>query len=164
MIAFGTLPDQSSCQDDPKVGMEALYLNGLLAVIYCEILISKMREIKYSKLAIIGSVAGDRGRKSNYFYGAAKSMIDTFVRGAQHRLKFSSSPLKLIIIKPGPTISPMTESLETSLNLADPKVVARQIVKGIDKNKSVIYAPAKWRLIMMVLKKIPSFIFNKIDL
>ena len=164
LISFGNLPDQTGCQNNIIAAENALHLNGVLSVIYSEMLIKKMQNIKYSQLAVIGSVAGDRGRKSNYFYGAAKSMLATFVEGAQHRLKFCGSPLKLSIIKPGPTITPMTESLDLSIGLADPKEVAMNIVRGLSKKKPIIYAPSKWKLIMLIIRNLPSFIFNRLDL
>jgi len=162
LIAFGTLPEQSICQHDFDLAQKSLIINGVLPIIFCEIFISKMKDLKPASLAIIGSVAGDRGRKSNYFYGAAKSMIDTYIQGARHRL--SKSPIHLCIVKPGPTATPMTEGMEGNLQLADPKNVALDIVKGIRNKKSVIYTPSRWRVMMMVVRNLPEFIFNKLNI
>ena len=162
LIAFGTLPNQSICQENLNFAKDSLILNGIMPILYSEIFLSKMNISAPSTLAIIGSVAGDRGRKSNYFYGSAKSMIDTYVEGARHRL--ANSPLHLCIIKPGPTKTPMTESLDVNLRLADPKIVALDIVKGIQKKKSVIYTPLKWRIIMTIIRNLPEFIFHKLNI
>ena len=162
LIAFGTLPDQSICQKDFELAQNSLIINGVLPIIFCEIFISKMKDVKSASLSIIGSVAGDRGRKSNYFYGAAKGMIDTYVQGARHRL--SKSALHLCIIKPGPTESPMTEGMDNGLQLAKPASVAMDIVKGIKDRKAIIYTPTKWKLIMMIIRNLPEFIFKKLNI
>ena len=137
-------------------------INGILPIILCEIFISKMQDLSSGSIAVIGSVAGDRGRKSNYFYGAAKSMIDTYIQGARHRL--SGTSLNISIVKPGPTATPMTEGLGLNLSFADPNIVAHDIVNGIKKKQAVIYTPTKWRFIMMVIRNLPAFIFNKLNI
>lgn len=162
LIAFGTLPDQSICQKDSKYAKDSLVINGVMPIIYSEMFIEKMNASLASTLGIIGSVAGDRGRKSNYFYGSSKSMIEAYVQGARHRL--TSSPLNVCIIKPGPTKTPMTETLNLNLKLADPTIVAMDIVKGMHKNKSVIYTPSKWKIIMTIIKNLPDFIFHKLNI
>ena len=89
-------------------------------------------------------------------------MIHTYVEGARH--KFKDSNLNLCIIKPGPTQTPMTESLGLRIKLADPKIVSRDIVDGIEKNKSEIYTPSKWKIIMFIIKSLPEFIFHKLNI
>ncbi len=162
LLSFGTLPDQSMCQKNFYLAQDTLMINGILPIILCEIFISKMQDLSSGSIAVIGSVAGDRGRKSNYFYGAAKSMIDTYIQGARHRL--SGTSLNISIVKPGPTATPMTEGLGLNLSFADPNIVAHDIVNGIKKKQAVIYTPTKWRFIMMVIRNLPAFIFNKLNI
>ena len=162
LIAFGTLPNQLECEENSIRLKDALFINGVLPVIYADIFASKINSSLPSTIAIIGSVAGDRGRRSNFFYGSAKSMIHTYVEGARH--KFKDSNLNLCIIKPGPTQTPMTESLGLRIKLADPKIVSRDIVDGIEKNKSEIYTPSKWKIIMFIIKSLPEFIFHKLNI
>jgi len=108
-------------------------------------------------------VAGDRGRKSNYVYGAAKGLVTRYAQGLQHRL--AKSGVKVVLIKPGPTDTPMTAHLKGSgAKLAGADSVARDIVRGMEKGAPVVYAPAKWAVIMMVIRHLPRFVFNKMDI
>jgi short-subunit dehydrogenase len=114
-------------------------------------------------IALISSVAGDRGRASNYVYGAAKSLVSRYAQGLQHR--FSGTSVKIILVKPGPTETPMTAHLKTQgVKLASTQKVADQIVSGIEKGQSVIYTPKKWGIIMMIIRLLPNFIFNKLKI
>ncbi|MEP5567742.1 MAG: SDR family NAD(P)-dependent oxidoreductase [Halioglobus sp.] len=163
MIAHGSLPEQEECQADLTCVDQALALNGISPSLFAEAIATAMIDQGAGTLAIVGSVAGDRGRKSNYIYGAAKGMLDRYAEGLQHRL--FNSGVALCLIKPGPTLSPMTAHLAGSgLPLADISDVADTIVKGVDKRKAVIYAPGKWALIMWVIRHLPRFVFNRLDI
>lgn len=163
LIAHGTLPHQKECQEDLTQCRHALELNGLSPVLFAEAFVSNMIRVDKGTLAIIGSVAGDRGRKSNYAYGAAKSLVDCYVQGLQHRL--APTNVKIVIIKPGPTDTPMTAHLELAKNkLASVEGVANDIVTGINLGKTVVYTPKKWAFIMLVVRNIPNFIFNKLEI
>jgi hypothetical protein len=114
-------------------------------------------------LALIGSVAGDRGRKSNYVYGAAKGMVTRYAQGLQHR--FAGSAVKVVLIKPGPTDTPMTTHLKAQgAKLTPVEEVAKGIVDAINRGQAVAYVPGKWRLIMWVIRHLPGFVFNKLNI
>jgi hypothetical protein len=114
-------------------------------------------------LALIGSVAGDRGRKSNYVYGAAKGMVTRYAQGLQHR--FTGSAVKVVLIKPGPTDTPMTTHLKAQgAKLTPVEDVAKGIVNAINREQAVAYVPGKWRLIMSVIRHLPGFVFNKLNI
>lgn len=163
LIAHGVLPDQIKCQESLKKTNDALEINGVSPLLFAEGFAKHMAKANQGTVAIISSVAGDRGRKSNYVYGAAKAMINTYVQGMQHR--FAHTPIKIIAIKPGPTDTPMTSHLKAQgAKLASVNQVARAIVQGIDAGHPVIYAPGIWRFIMAVIMHIPNFIFNKLNL
>jgi decaprenylphospho-beta-D-erythro-pentofuranosid-2-ulose 2-reductase len=163
LIAHGVLPDQDQCQDDLQSCRDALEINGISPVLYAEAFAKEMKKLNHGTIALISSVAGDRGRKSNYIYGAAKGLITRYVQGLQHR--FAGSEVKVVLIKPGPTETPMTAHLENKgARLAPVADVAQQIVQGIDSGKSVIYAPKKWSLIMMIIRHLPAFILNKMNI
>jgi decaprenylphospho-beta-D-erythro-pentofuranosid-2-ulose 2-reductase len=163
LIAHGSLPDQDQCQNDLFQNQQALELNGVSPVLFAEAFAGYMEKANKGKLAIIGSVAGDRGRKSNYVYGAAKGLVNRYVQGLQHR--FSGTNVNVILIKPGPTDTPMTAHLKSKgVKLADVNFVANCIIEGIERVKPVIYAPAKWAIIMMVIRHLPRFIFNKLNI
>lgn len=163
LIAHGTLPEQAECQTSLAVCREALMVNGVSPVLFAEAFAQVLDRQGRGSLAVIGSVAGDRGRKSNYTYGAAKGMVERYVQGLQHR--FASSAIQITLIKPGPTDTPMTAHLKGGkMALASVEDVAAGIVKGISSGARVVYAPAKWRLIMLVIRHLPDFIFNRMDI
>lgn len=163
LIAHGSLPEQTDCQDDLKACHEALEINGISPVLYAEAFAKHMAKANHGTIALIGSVAGDRGRKSNYVYGAAKGLITRYAQGLQHR--FAGTAVKVILIKPGPTETPMTAHLKgTGAKLASVDDVAKLIVDGIEAGKPTIYAPGKWWLIMMVIRHLPAMIFNKMNI
>jgi hypothetical protein len=163
LIAQGVLPNQVVCQNDLHACQEALMINALSPVLFAEAFAQHMLDCNHGTLAIIGSVAGDRGRRSNYIYGAAKSLLSCYIQGLQHR--FANHDVRAIIIKPGPTKTPMTAHLrQHERQFAEVHDVARTIVDGIERRQSVIYAPKKWRFIMAFVRNIPEFIFNRINL
>jgi decaprenylphospho-beta-D-erythro-pentofuranosid-2-ulose 2-reductase len=163
LIAHGSLPDQALCQEDLAMCHEALTVNAISPVLFAEAFAGHMEKNNQGTLAIIGSVAGDRGRKSNYVYGAAKGLVTRYAQGLQHRL--AGTGVKVVLIKPGPTDTPMTAHIkEQGGQLASVEAVAQSIVKGIGQGKPVIYAPVKWALIMMIIRHLPRFVFNKMDI
>ncbi|WP_386688747.1 SDR family NAD(P)-dependent oxidoreductase [Lonepinella sp. MS14437] len=164
LIAHGILPDQEALQIDVAKNKASLEINGISPVLFAEEIVNYMLKENYGSLGIIGSVAGDRGRKSNYIYGSAKAMIDKYIQGMQHRLALANSKVKVSLIKPGPTKTTMTQSITGKGKMAEPKQVALDIVSGMQKGKRVIYTPKKWALIMTVVKHIPMFLFRKIDI
>ena len=108
-------------------------------------------------------MAGDRGRKSNYVYGAAKGLVTRYAQGMQHR--FAGTGVKVVLIKPGPTDTPMTAHLKSQgAKLASVEDVAGQIVDAIERGHTTTYAPRKWALIMMIIRHLPAQIFNKLNI
>lgn len=163
LIAHGSLPEQAECQNDLRSCCDALEINGVSPVLYAEAFAKEMEKANHGTIALIGSVAGDRGRKSNYVYGAAKGLVTRYAQGLQHR--FAGAGVKVVLIKPGPTDTPMTAHLKgRGVKLASVEGVARQIVEGVEAGKPVVYAPGRWWLIMMVIRHLPVFVFNKLDI
>jgi len=163
LIAHGTLPDQQECQQNLSVCRQALEVNGLSPVLFAEAFVARMDTPERRTLVLLGSVAGDRGRRSNYVYGAAKGLVTRYAQGLQHRLAGRS--LKVVLVKPGPTATQMTAHLvDQGMALAPVEDVAGQIVKGAQRGQAVVYAPGKWMLIMMVIRHLPSFIFNRMNI
>ena len=162
LIAHGSLPDQDVCQSDLSACRDALEVNGLSPVLFAEAFALHMEKANAGTLAIIGSVAGDRGRKSNYVYGAAKGLVARYAQGLQHRL--AKTGISVVLVKPGPTDTPMTAHLkQTGAKLADPEQVANDIVRGIATGKRIVYTPGIWALIMLVIRHLPHFIFKRMD-
>lgn len=163
LIAHGSLPEQTVCQNDLQSCHDALEINGVSPVLYAEAFAKDMEKANHGTIALIGSVAGDRGRKSNYVYGAAKGLMTRYAQGLQHR--FAGSGVKVVLIKPGPTDTPMTAHLKgKGAKLSPVEDVAKQIVDDVESGKPVIYAPGKWWLIMMIIRHLPAFVFNKMDI
>lgn len=163
LVAHGSLSDQQRCSVDMQYCYNELISNGLSTCVIAEAVATEFSARDKGILAVIGSVAGDRGRRSNYTYGAAKSMVDTYCQGLQHRLW--NSNVQVSIIKPGPTLSSMTSHLSgQGVKLAEISRVAATIVKGLRTNKKIIYSPSKWVLIMLVIKGLPRFIFNRLNI
>lgn len=163
LIAHGSLPEQAQCQADLVACRAALEVNGLSPALFAEAFAGGMEKAGKGTLAIIGSVAGDRGRKSNYAYGAAKGLVTRYAQGLQHRL--AGTGVRVVLIKPGPTDTPMTAQFKQSgARLASVEDVADRIVRGVAQGRAVIYAPAKWELVMMVIRHLPSLVFNRMNI
>lgn len=163
LIAYGTLPEQAECQTNLQVCQDTLQINAVSPALFAEAFAAEMEKANKGTLAIIGSVAGDRGRKSNYVYGAAKGLLARYAQGLQHR--FAGTGVTIVLIKPGPTATPMTAHLEgQGMTLAAVGEVARQIVMAIDKRQPTAYVPAKWRWIMTVIQHLPAVVFNRLNI
>ncbi|MDE1154261.1 MAG: SDR family oxidoreductase [Acidobacteriaceae bacterium] len=113
-------------------------------------------------LAVVSSVAGERGRKSNYVYGSAKAGLTAFTDGLRNRV--DREGVKVMTIKPGPVKTAMTQGMKGQEKFADVEVVAATLVKQIDKGTDVVYVPGIWRIIMAVIRAIPERIFKKLNL
>jgi decaprenylphospho-beta-D-erythro-pentofuranosid-2-ulose 2-reductase len=163
LIAQGLLTDQKACQTDLTACRDMLEINGISPVLFAEAFITHLETAGRGTLALIGSVAGDRGRKSNYVYGSAKGLVDRYAQGLQHR--FAGTQIKIVLIKPGPTDTPMTANLKAEgLKLASVEAVAKRTVDVINRGQAVIYVPSKWRFIMWIIKNLPNKIFNRLNI
>ncbi len=162
LIAHGWLPDQTGCQQDIACCRQALLINGVSPLLYAEAFAQHMERAGHGRLALIGSVAGDRGRKSNYIYGAAKGMVARYAEGLQHR--FAASGVRVVLVKPGPTATPMTAHMPGQGSMASAAEVALRIVRGVERGQAVVYAPPRWRVIMWVIRHLPAVVFNRLDI
>jgi decaprenylphospho-beta-D-erythro-pentofuranosid-2-ulose 2-reductase len=163
LIAHGSLGDQQRAQHDLVYAQDELMVNGVSAVLFAEAFAAAFESIGRGTLAVIGSVAGDRGRKSNYVYGAAKGLVTRYMQGLQHR--FAGSAIKVVLIKPGPTETPMTAALVANgLKAAPVDEVAQSMVAAIDRGAPEAYVPGKWWVIMMIIRHLPRFVFNKMNI
>lgn len=162
LIAHGTLPDQQVCEKDYAICLNELNTN-MLSTIHILTLISNIFEEQgHGSIVAISSVAGDRGRQSNYVYGAAKGAVSIFMQGLRNRL--SKKGINVITIKPGFVDTPMTADFKKGALWASPDDIAKGIMKAIEKAKNEVYLPSFWWLIMLIIKSIPEFIFKKLSL
>jgi hypothetical protein len=163
LIAHGWLADQSKSQSDLAFLREVLEVNALSPALFAEAFARRMEAAGRGTIAIIGSVAGDRGRRVNYTYGASKGFLARYAEGLDHRL--AGKGVRILLAKPGPTDTPMAAAYKAAgVRLASPQAVARSIVAGIDKGRYMVYAPAKWQLIMLVVRHLPRLIFNRLNI
>jgi short-subunit dehydrogenase len=116
----------------------------------------------HGAIAVIGSVAGDRGRASNYVYGTAKAGLAAFTQGLRQRL--SKSNVQVLLIKPGFVDTPMTQEFKKGFLWASPDQVAKDICRAVEKRKNVLYTPWFWALIMLIIQHIPESIFKRLKL
>lgn len=163
LIAHGTLPDQKACEQDVGTALAELANNGTSVIALLTLLANQFETQRCGTLAVISSVAGDRGRPSNYLYGTAKAAVSTFCEGLRARM--FKVGVHVITIKPGFVDTPMTQGLALPTALvAKPEQVAKLIVEGINKKKNTIYVPGFWRFIMMIIRSIPVVIFKRINI
>ena len=163
LIAHGTLPDQAACERDADLALQQFAINGGSVIALLTRVANALEAQRSGCLAVITSVAGDRGRPSNYLYGSAKAAVSTFCAGLRARL--FKSGVHVIDIRPGFVDTPMTRGLPLPrLLVVQPDTVARRIVAGIDRRTDVLYVPRYWTLIMFVIRSIPGFAFKRIRL
>lgn len=161
-IAHGTLPNQEQAQENISLIQKELSTNCVSVIALSSIAANYFENKQSGTIAVISSVAGDRGRQSNYIYGAAKGSVSIFLQGLRNRL--SKSNVKVITIKPGMVDTPMTANMPKNPLFAKPQDVGRLIYKSINSGKEIAYVPGYWRLIMLIIKLIPEFIFKKMSL
>lgn len=162
LIAYGTLSDQKACQDSAELTVRELYNNAVSVAALLTHVSAHLERKGTGTIAVISSVAGDRGRQSNYVYGSAKALVTAFTSGLRQRLR--KSGVNVITIKPGFVDSPMTAAFQKGILWVQPRRVAVGIVKAIDRSASVVYLPAFWRWIMLVIKAVPESLFLRLTL
>ena len=162
LVAHGTLPDQRVCEKDFYRALKELRTNAVGTLSVLTHLANGFESQGRGVLAVITSVAGDRGRQSNYVYGSAKSMVSTFLQGLRGRLHRSG--VHVIDIKPGFVDTPMTAGFQKGILWVKPETVARVILHSVGKQKNTVYVPWFWGIIMFVIRNIPENIFKKMRL
>jgi short-subunit dehydrogenase len=161
-LAHGILGDQAEAEQDFNAAAQILYTNLMAPVSLLTWLSNFCVQRHAGTLAVISSVAGDRGRKTNYLYGASKAGLSAFLAGLRNRI--DREGVTVLTIKPGPIRTAMTAAMPNSEKFADVDSVAESIVSAIDKRKDVLYVPFQWQPIMFVVRNIPERIFKKMNL
>lgn len=160
LVAHGTLSEQARCEIDIDYTVREFRTNGESVIACLTGLAQRFEAQGRGSIAVIGSVAGDRGRASNYLYGAAKAAIDTFASGL--RVRMGRCGVHVLTIKPGFVDTPMTRSLPLPQALVvSADQVAGDIVNAIEKNRAVLYTPWFWRYIMLIIIHLPGFVFRR---
>jgi short-subunit dehydrogenase len=162
LIAYGALAEQASCQSSFEMTRQAFESNALSVISWLTHLAQRFEQQGYGTLCVITSVAGDRGRQSNYVYGAAKAAVNVFMQGLRNRLH--ASAVQVLTVKPGLVDTPMTAAFAKGLLWSTPEVVGRGIYKAIQKKRQVVYLPSFWYPIMLLIRAMPEAIFKRLRL
>ncbi|SEQ56777.1 hypothetical protein SAMN04488038_1084 [Solimonas aquatica] len=162
LIAHGSLPDQARCEHALEALHEAYRINALSVLELATLLGEALRAQGHGTLAVIGSVAGDRGRASNYVYGSAKAAVAAFLSGLRQRLH--GSGVNVLTIKPGFVDTPMTRDFAKNALWAQPETIAAGIVRAIEQGRAVVYLPGWWRWLMLLIRLIPEPLFRRLRL
>ncbi|MFM8331948.1 MAG: SDR family oxidoreductase [Candidatus Methylumidiphilus sp.] len=162
LIAHGSLPDQKACEQDFQQALKELNTNAISVISLLTHLGNHFEAQKHGTIAVISSVAGDRGRQSNYVYGTAKGALTIFLQGLRNRLH--KSGVQVLTVKPGFVDTPMTADFLKGPLWAKPEKAAADIFKVVSTYKDEIYTPWFWQVIMLAIKSIPESIFKRLSL
>jgi short-subunit dehydrogenase len=164
LLAYGTMQDPEQCRHSVELSLREWDTNFVSAAALLTLFADVLEQKGAGCIAAITSVAGDRGRSSNYVYGAAKGALNIFLQGLRGRLY--GSHVRVLTIKPGPVTTPMTAGLRQEKMFAAPAAVARDICRALDSSsrKEILYTPFYWRYVMAILKLIPERIFKRLTI
>jgi len=154
LIAHGSLPDQGAIDTDPVAQVAEFELNATSVIALTAHFANVLERNRRGTLAVIGSVAGDRGRRSNYVYGAAKAAIHAFCDGLRGRL--AAAGVAVVLIKPGWVDTPMTSAIKKNPLFASAASVARCIHRAIGARRGTVYVPGYWRWISLIVQMLPA--------
>lgn len=162
LIAHGVLGDQDLANRDFGAAEQVIRTNFLSAASILTAAAPIFEQQKAGCMVAIGSVAGDRGRQSNYVYGASKGALEIFVQGLRNRM--AQSGVQVLLVKPGFVDTPMTRHLRKNPAFASPETIAQGIVTAIRKRKNCVYLPWFWSWIMLGIRNIPEPVFKRMKL
>jgi short-subunit dehydrogenase len=161
-LALGVLGEQPEAERNFAAANQILHTNFTAPISLLTWLANYTAQRHAGTLAVLSSVAGERGRKSNYVYGSSKAGLTAFVDGLRNRI--DRDGVRVMTIKPGPVKTAMTEGMKGSAKFADVDAVATTLVKAIDKGTDIVYVPGIWRIIMAVIRAVPEQVFKKLNL
>lgn len=162
LVAHGLLGKQAQAEQDMQHAELIIRTNFTSVIMLLTPIANHLAQQGQGQLAVISSIAGDRGRVSNYVYGAAKAGLTAFLSGLRARLH--QHGVSVLTILPGPTATPMVQGMQNLPLLAEPAVVGAAIHKAILARANVLYVPRIWWLIMAIIRAIPEFIYKKLKI
>jgi decaprenylphospho-beta-D-erythro-pentofuranosid-2-ulose 2-reductase len=161
LLAYAVLTEQRKLETDPVAFNELIQTNFTSAAAWCNAASTILEDQRSGTLLVLGSVSGDRCRRTNIIYGATKAGLARLVEGIAHKL--APSGARAVVIKPGFVDTPMTQAIENkSLLCAKPETVASIIVNAAKRGGPIVYAPGYWRFISLIVRHLPVLIFNNI--
>ena len=162
LVAQGTLPDQAACEADPIQTLREFSLNAMGPITLLLKAAAHFETQRSGCLAVITSIAGVRGRRSNYVYGSAKAAVSTFLEGLRGRM--GDAGVSVVDIRPGFVDTPMTAHLPKKPLFASAALVGERVYRAMVAGDGVVYTPWFWRWIMLVIQLIPRSILVKLSI
>jgi short-subunit dehydrogenase len=161
VVTAGLFATQDRLEADPELARRLLLVNFTNTVAFCEAARGRLLARGGGTLCAFSSVAGERGRKPVILYGAAKAGLTRYLEGLDH--KFRAAGLRVVCVKPGFVKTSMTEGLTPPPFAGEPEAVAAAVLRAIDRGTPVVYAPAIWRLVMMVIRALPRAVMRRLS-
>ncbi|MBI3647425.1 MAG: decaprenylphospho-beta-D-erythro-pentofuranosid-2-ulose 2-reductase [Actinobacteria bacterium] len=162
VLAFGVLGDQHAMEKDTAAALEVARTNYVGAVSVLLPVARKLREQGHGAIAVLSSVAGERGRRSNFVYGSSKAGLDVFCQGLGDLL--AGEGVQLLVVRPGFVRSKMTAHLDPVPFSTTPGAVARAILVGLERKADVVWVPSKLRWVMSGLRHLPRTVFRRLEI
>ncbi|MDF1761478.1 MAG: SDR family oxidoreductase [Coxiellaceae bacterium] len=162
IIAHGTLPNQDDCQQNLTATLQEFQVNATSYIGLMTVFGQYLEQQGAGHLVVFSSCAGDRGRQSNYLYGATKAAISAFSAGLRSRL--FKKGISVLTVKPGFVDTPMTKAFKKGFLWAQPEDVAKHVIQAMQNKKTIVYVPGFWRYIMMIIKCIPENLMKRLAL
>ena len=163
LLAFGSLLDPQQSAHSVELSLQEWNTNFVSAAALLTLFADHFEMRRSGCIAAITSVAGDRGRRSNYVYGSAKGALSLFLQGLRSRLY--PAGVRVITIKPGPVDTPMTAHMQKGLTFSKPETVARDIYRALERGTpDVLYTPGYWRYIMAGIRLLPERVFKRLSI
>ncbi len=161
-MAYAIMPPQVVAAAEPEFARSVMETNYVSTALWALASANLLETQGHGSLVVLGSVAGDRGRRKNFIYASTKAGIETLVEGIAHR--FAGTRLRAVVVKPGPTATAMTADSPPGRRLATAESVARIVRSAAERGGPVQYAPRHWRWIMVVVRALPWWLFSRTNL
>ncbi|HET9959315.1 MAG TPA: SDR family NAD(P)-dependent oxidoreductase [Polyangiaceae bacterium] len=161
IVTAALFASQEALEADIELTRRLVTVNFAHTVVFCEHVRKRLLARGGGQLTVFSSVAGDRGRKPVAIYGASKGGLSVYLEALDH--KFHAAGLSVLCVKPGFVKTAMTAGLKPPPFAGEPEQVAKQVIRAMDQRKALIYAPAIWRLILLVIRFLPRFVMRKIN-
>jgi decaprenylphospho-beta-D-erythro-pentofuranosid-2-ulose 2-reductase len=162
LLCYGDMPSEEAARDDVTRLRRMIDVNYTSAVSILELAARQMSDRGRGWIAALSSVAGDRGRPGNYLYGSTKGALSCYLQGLRARM--AGQGIKVVDVRPGVVDTGMTFGLEGLPLMAPPDRIARDALRGIERDRPVVYTPWFWAIIMLIIRLLPDRVFNKLEL
>ncbi len=160
VVTAGLFASQQQLEEDADLVRRLTIVNYAHTVVFCEHARKRLLARGGGRLVVFSSVAGDRGRKPVIIYGSSKAGVSAYLEGLDH--KFRANGLVTVCVKPGFVKTTMTAGLKPPPFAGEPEQVAKSVVRAMEQNKPVLYAPSMWRWVMLVIRNLPRFVMRRI--